>query len=114
MRSPFFGDYNYVSAAGPSASSVWTDTRDLPPGQDPRETGADDDTDGFDGCQTCTWVPERHQRRRVQLADHRRSVPVPGRPEPEHLRGHYTVGRASLDSSAWIRTRDLTIMSRAL
>jgi hypothetical protein len=57
MRSPFFGDYNYVSAVGTMAGSVWTDTRDLPPGQDPRETGADDDTDGFDGFQTCTWVP---------------------------------------------------------
>jgi hypothetical protein len=57
MRSPFFGDYNYVSAVGTMAGSVWTDTRDLPPGQDPRETGADGDTDGFDGFQTCTWVP---------------------------------------------------------
>jgi hypothetical protein len=57
MRSPFFGDYNYVSMVGTSASSVWTDTRDLVPGQDPRETGADDDMDGFDGFQTCTWVP---------------------------------------------------------
>jgi hypothetical protein len=57
MRSPFFGDYNYVSAIGASTGSVWTDTRDLVPGQDPRETGADDDMDGFDGFQTCTWVP---------------------------------------------------------
>jgi hypothetical protein len=57
MRSPFFGDYNYVSAAGATARSVWTDTRDLVPGEDPRETGADDDADGFDGFQTCTWVP---------------------------------------------------------
>ena len=30
------------------------DTRDLVPGPDPRETGADDDEDGFDGFQTCT------------------------------------------------------------
>jgi hypothetical protein len=57
MRSPFFGDYNYVSAAGDTVGAVWTDTRDLVPGQDPRETGADDDMDGFDGAQTCTWVP---------------------------------------------------------
>jgi hypothetical protein len=57
MRSPFFGDYNYVSAAGATVGAVWTDTRDLVPGQDPRETGADDDMDGFDGAQTCTWVP---------------------------------------------------------
>jgi hypothetical protein len=57
MRSPFFGDYNYTSAAGAAIASVWTDTRDLPPGTDPRETAADDDADGFDGRQTCTWVP---------------------------------------------------------
>jgi hypothetical protein len=57
MRSPFFGDYNYVSAAGTTAASVWTDTRDLTPGHDPRETGGDDDADGFDGFQTCSWVP---------------------------------------------------------
>jgi hypothetical protein len=57
MRSPFFGDYNYASAAGATTGSVWTDTRDLVPGEDPRETGADDDEDGFDGAQTCTWEP---------------------------------------------------------
>ena len=57
MRSPFFGDYNYTSAAGAATASVWTDTRDLPAGTDPRETGADDDADGFDGRQTCTWTP---------------------------------------------------------
>ena len=56
-RSPFFGDYNYVSAVGSTVRAVWTDTRDLVPGSDPRETGADDDADGFDGFQTCTWVP---------------------------------------------------------
>jgi hypothetical protein len=57
MRSPFFGDYNYTSRGGGTTASVWTDTRDLLPGSDPRETGADDDADGFDGFQTCTWVP---------------------------------------------------------
>jgi hypothetical protein len=57
MRSPFFGDYNYVSAVGPTVGAVWTDTRDLVPGTDPREVGEDDDMDGFDGFQTCTWVP---------------------------------------------------------
>jgi hypothetical protein len=56
-RSPFFGDYNYASAAGPAVAAVWTDTRDLPPGSDPRETGEDDDADGFDGLQTCVWTP---------------------------------------------------------
>jgi hypothetical protein len=57
MRSPFFGDYNYASAAGATHAWVWTDTRDLLPGEDPRETGEDDDEDGFDGLQTCAWVP---------------------------------------------------------
>ena len=57
LRTPFFGDYNYVSAVGSTVRAVWTDTRDLVPGTDPRETGADDDADGFDGFQTCTWVP---------------------------------------------------------
>jgi hypothetical protein len=57
LRTPFFGDYNYVSAVGSTVRAVWTDTRDLVPGTDPRETGADDDGDGFDGFQTCTWVP---------------------------------------------------------
>jgi hypothetical protein len=57
MRSPFFGDYNYVSRVGGLSAATWTDTRDLVPGTDPRETGADDDADGFDGAQTCTWVP---------------------------------------------------------
>jgi hypothetical protein len=57
MRSPFFGDYNYVSSMGSTVAAVWTDTRDLVAGTDPRETGEDDDADGFDGAQTCTWDP---------------------------------------------------------
>jgi hypothetical protein len=57
VRSPFFGDYNYVSAVGSTVRAVWSDSRDLVPGSDPRETGADDDADGFDGFQTCNWVP---------------------------------------------------------
>ena len=57
LRDPFFGDYNYVSAVGSTVRAVWSDARDLVPGSDPRETGADDDADGFDGFQTCTWVP---------------------------------------------------------
>ena len=56
-RSPFFGDYNYASAVGSAVAAVWTDTRDLLPGSDPRETGEDDDADGFDGFQTCVWTP---------------------------------------------------------
>lgn len=57
MRSPFFGDYNYVSSTGSTVAAVWTDTRDLVAGTDPRETGENDDADGFDGAQTCTWDP---------------------------------------------------------
>jgi hypothetical protein len=57
VRSPFFGDYNYVSAVGSTVRAVWSDSRNLVPGSDPRETGPDDDGDGFDGFQTCDWVP---------------------------------------------------------
>jgi hypothetical protein len=57
MRSPFFGDYNYVSSTGSTVAAVWTDTRDLVAGTDPRETGENDDADGFDGAQTCAWDP---------------------------------------------------------
>ena len=85
-RSPFFGDYNYVSAVGSTVRAVWTDSRDLVPGSDPRETGADDDADGFDGFQTCSLGAQRHRRAGVQLADDRRRLPLPGRARPEHLR----------------------------
>ena len=54
MRSPFFGDYNYVSAVGSAVRAVWSDSRDLVPGSDPRETGADDDADGDDGVPLST------------------------------------------------------------
>lgn len=43
-RDPFWGDYIYVSATGGAVMAAWTDSRDLVPGTDPRETGADDDT----------------------------------------------------------------------
>jgi hypothetical protein len=56
-RDGFWGDYIYVSAAGPTVMTVWTDSRDLVPGADPREVGADDDHDGFDVFQPCTYVP---------------------------------------------------------
>jgi hypothetical protein len=35
-------------------TSVWTDSRDLMPGVDPREPTA---TDGFDVYQPCSYVP---------------------------------------------------------
>jgi hypothetical protein len=56
-RDPFWGDYIYVSAVPGAANVAFTDSRDLVPGADPRETGADDDEDGFDVLQPCTYVP---------------------------------------------------------
>jgi hypothetical protein len=56
-RDGFWGDYIYLSAVGATVVAAWTDSRDLVPGTDPRETGADDDHDGFDVYQPCTYVP---------------------------------------------------------
>jgi hypothetical protein len=56
-RVGFWGDYNYVSAVPGAVHVVWTDSRDLVPGTDPREVGPDDDMDGFDVYQPCTYVP---------------------------------------------------------
>ncbi len=56
-RDGFWGDYIYVSAVAGAVIAAWTDSRDLVPGSDPRETGADDDDDGFDVYQPCTYVP---------------------------------------------------------
>jgi hypothetical protein len=56
-RDGFWGDYLYISAVGSTVKAAWTDSRDLVPGADPRETGADDDADGFDVYQPCTYVP---------------------------------------------------------
>jgi hypothetical protein len=56
-RVGFWGDYIYVSAVGATVMTAWTDSRDLVPGADPREIGADDDHDGFDVYQPCTYVP---------------------------------------------------------
>jgi hypothetical protein len=53
-RIGFWGDYIYVSAVPGAVSSVWTDSRDLVPGVDPREPTA---TDRFDVYQPCTYVP---------------------------------------------------------
>ena len=56
-RSPFFGDYNYVSAAPDgSVFAVWTDTRDLSSFTDPRDGNEDE---GFDAdVRTCAFVPD--------------------------------------------------------
>jgi hypothetical protein len=56
-RDGFWGDYLYISAVGSTVKAAWTDSRDLVPGTDPRETGASDDADGFDVYQPCTYVP---------------------------------------------------------
>jgi hypothetical protein len=56
-RVGFWGDYLYVSAVPGAVNVTWTDSRDLVPGNDPRETGADDDHDGFDVLQPCTYTP---------------------------------------------------------
>jgi hypothetical protein len=57
QRVPFWGDYIYVSAVPGAASAAWTDSRDLVPGSDPRETGTSEDNDGFDVYLPCTYVP---------------------------------------------------------
>jgi hypothetical protein len=56
-RVGFWGDYLYVSAVPGAVNVTWTDSRDLVPGTDPRETGTDDDEDGFDVFQPCTYTP---------------------------------------------------------
>jgi hypothetical protein len=56
-RVGFWGDYNYVSAVPGAVHVTWTDSRDLVPGADPRETGTADDHDGFDVFQPCVYVP---------------------------------------------------------
>ena len=57
-RVGFWGDYLYVSAVPGAVNVAWTDSRDLVPGDDPRETGADDDEDGFDVFQDgCVYDP---------------------------------------------------------
>lgn len=42
--------------SGGTVFAARTDSRDLVPGTDPPETGADDDHDGFDVCHPCTYV----------------------------------------------------------
>jgi hypothetical protein len=52
----FFGDYNFISAAGSTVLMTWTDTRDVAPGTDPRYTNGDG-TDGFDVLQCRAALP---------------------------------------------------------
>lgn len=53
-RVPFHGDYNYVSSVGSFAYNVWTDTRQVVPGDDPRYDGGE----GFDVHQCRTQAPD--------------------------------------------------------
>lgn len=55
-NTPFFGDYNYASAAGGTLLVVWTDQRDTVPGVDPRYPL--DGTDGFDVLQCRAANPD--------------------------------------------------------
>jgi hypothetical protein len=63
--SPFFGDYNYVSAVGSTVLLAWADGRDTVGGTDPRYANGDG-TDGFDVLQcrvqdpaTMAWSADR-------------------------------------------------------
>ncbi|CAI9401750.1 sialidase family protein [Nocardioides sp. T2.26MG-1] len=53
-RVPFHGDYNYVSSVGDFAFGVWTDTRQVVGGDDPRYAGGE----GFDVLQCRTANPD--------------------------------------------------------
>ncbi len=53
-RVPFQGDYNYVSSVGAFAYNVWTDNRNVKPGDDPRYNGGE----GFDVFQCRTKNPD--------------------------------------------------------
>ena len=57
-RVGFWGDYLYVSSVPGAVNVAWTDSRDLVPGDDPRETDEADDDDGFDVFQDgCVYEP---------------------------------------------------------
>ena len=53
-RVPFHGDYNYVSSVGAFAYNVWTDTRQVVGGDDPRYVGGT----GFDVLQCRPQLPD--------------------------------------------------------
>jgi len=53
-RVGFWGDYLYVSAVPGALYVVWTDSRDLEPGDDPRDGAVEKD---FAVFQPCTYVP---------------------------------------------------------
>jgi len=53
-RVGFWGDYLYVSAVPGAVNLVWTDSRDLVPGDDPRDGAMEK---RFAVFQPCTYVP---------------------------------------------------------
>ena len=53
-RVGFWGDYLYVSAVPDAVNVVWTDSRDLVSGDDPRDGAVEND---FAVYQPCTYVP---------------------------------------------------------
>ena len=53
-RVGFWGDYLYVSSVPGAVNVVWTDSRDLVPGDDPRDGAMEN---GFAVFQPCTYVP---------------------------------------------------------
>ena len=53
--SPFFGDYNYVSATASNVLMAWPSGQDVVPGNDPRYTDGNG-TDGFDVLQCRTFA----------------------------------------------------------
>jgi hypothetical protein len=53
-RVGFWGDYLYVSSVPGAVNVVWTDSRDLVDGDDPREGAVEN---GFAVFQPCTYVP---------------------------------------------------------
>ena len=60
--SPFFGDYNYVSASASNVLMAWPSGQDVIAGTDPRYTDGNG-TDGFDVLQCRTFangVGRRH------------------------------------------------------
>jgi hypothetical protein len=67
-RVPFYGDYLSLALAGGRGFAAWPDSRDVVPGKDPRETGDDEDDDGFDVYLPCTWIPNDIDAELVDVA----------------------------------------------
>src|SRR4051812_44971377 len=54
-RAPWWGDYIFISGvSGVGTFAVWTDSRDIVPGDD---TKPDSEENGFDVFAPCAWQP---------------------------------------------------------